>query len=415
MIKTSPKYKLEYRASVDGLRSIAVLAVVFFHFFPRNLKGGFVGVDVFFVISGYLVSGTIFKALEPGEFGILNFYQKRINRLFPAFLFVLTCSLVFAVSTLLSEELKAFSLHLTSGTFFFSNILYFSESGYFDKSSELKSLLHLWSLSLEEQFYFVWPFILILFFKFKNKMKEKFLEISLLLLCLISFIGCAYYSDKNPTFAFFILLTRFWELGLGGLFYLIHNEENNRKLFKKYASLRYDLVGLALLVYSFIAFSSKTVFPGFAALVPVVGTLLLVIAPDDTFTNKWLQHPIAVYIGKISYPLYLWHWPLFSFGYLISGADLSHLSRAFLMGLSFILAIFTHELVEKKSYALAKKIPQLVVVFFLFNVMLGLTGYYIYKSNGLPTRLPQYERNLLSKEAYKQSTYKDQRSKIKVL
>lgn len=273
--------KHKYLPSVDGLRSIAVFSVVVFHFFPKYLKGGYVGVDIFFLISGYLVTGNILKSIENNSFDFIQFYKKRILRLLPALLVVITTCLLFSFFFLFSEELKRLGLHLFSGTFFFSNILYSTEVGYFDKTSELKPFLHLWSLSLEEQFYFIWPLVLVLFTSnsfFKSKTNLKTL---IALISLISFVLCGIYTKNNQSVTFFNLPFRLWELSLGGLVAVLQIQKKIDEVKYEFFFKALSYIGFILIVFSMITYSSKTIFPGYAAIIPILGTFLILISKNE--------------------------------------------------------------------------------------------------------------------------------------
>lgn len=401
--------KNEYMPAIDGLRAVAVLGVVLFHFFPKYVPGGFVGVDVFFVISGYLVTRIILNSLDENVYSVTNFYMKRVARLFPALLLVLFTVVLCSVFSLLGSELEIFGRHLFSGVFFFSNVQYFLEAGYFDKSSESKVLLHLWSLSLEEQFYFIWPFLLSLAIRFKDRLKGHFIFIFIFTLCLISFTLNIYASFTHQSLAFFMLPFRLWELGCGGGLAVLQ-----RSIFideKKYLHIYTPIswAGFLLILYSFFSFSKLTVFPGFAALVPVVGTLcLLASRTDEVGIKEKLRIPFIVYIGKVSYPFYLWHWPIFSLSYIIYGGYLSSFYRILLMILSFVLAVLTYELVEKKVKAKStKRMAALVSM----SLLLGVSGYFLSSVRGWrPLEYQKYDAIAESKASFVESNKEHRKS-----
>jgi peptidoglycan/LPS O-acetylase OafA/YrhL len=202
----------KYRPDIDGLRAVAVLLVVMYHAFPGKFHGGFIGVDIFFVISGFLISSIIFSNLEGGSFSIAGFYNRRIRRIFPALLFVMGCSLAFGWTTLFADEYTQLAKHVAGGAAFVSNILLYRESGYFDNTSDTKPMLHLWSLAIEEQFYIFWPLLL----AFVWKRKWSFLRITAVI-ALLSFVANIYLTQKSPDAAFYWPISRFWELMIGGL------------------------------------------------------------------------------------------------------------------------------------------------------------------------------------------------------
>jgi len=328
-----------YRKEIDGLRAIAVLSVVFYHAFPNSFAGGFIGVDVFFVISGFLISSIVFSNLEQGRFSILSFYDKRIRRIFPALVLVMLASFVFGWFTLLQDEFSKLGEHLVAGAAFVSNFALRRESGYFDSSAELKPMLHLWSLAIEEQFYIFWPLLLALVWKYKLG----FLRVTAVIAAL-SFALNIYLVNVNPSSAFYLPLSRFWELMVGGV--LAYRSIHRRNTVQK-AGHVLAIVGFALLLSGFLLIDRNRLFPGFWALLPCLGAYCIIAAGPDAWLNKYvLSHRLAVWFGVISYPLYLWHWPIFSFARIILG-DPDAMLRLALVGLSIVLAYATYRLVER--------------------------------------------------------------------
>lgn len=291
---------MKYRPDIDGLRALAVLSVVFFHASIPPFSGGFVGVDFFFVISGFLISSIILKDIEKDQFKYKIFWEKRIRRIFPA---ALACLFLTSISTLFilsPTDLVAFGKSLFSNGFFSSNIYFWKSSNYFNEVTEFFPLLHTWSLSIEEQFYLFLPMSLIfLRTAFKNSWNKAFG-----ILVLISFGLCVWGTEVRPVAAFYLLPTRAWELGFGSLlaFYLRKNSPPSGK-----TSEALGLIGLGLLLYSVFSFDKETVFPGVNALVPVLGSVFIILS-EKSFVNKILGTRVFVGIGKISYSLYLWHW-----------------------------------------------------------------------------------------------------------
>lgn len=334
-----------YRADIDGLRALAVLAVVIYHAFPTKLQGGFVGVDIFFVISGYLISTIIFSNLANNTFHFSTFYIRRVKRIFPALALVLSATLIMGWLVLLTDEFKQLNRHISSGTVFVSNFILWGESGYFDSSAEKKPLLHLWSLGIEEQFYIVWPFLAWLSWQYQKRV------LPLLLVSLaLSFALNLYWVSHDTTAAFYSPLTRFWELAAGSLLaYLITQRHLVPNRFTAVQSHIMATVGLGLLLGALLLLDNDQPFPGWRATFPVIGTFLVILAGNQAWLNRHiLSHKVMVWFGLISYPLYLWHWPLFSFAYLID--DKMHDNKTLKITLILIaiaLATLTYRYLEK--------------------------------------------------------------------
>ncbi|WP_165482427.1 acyltransferase family protein [Legionella parisiensis] len=393
----------KYRTDIDGLRAIAVLSVVAFHAFPKWMKGGFVGVDIFFVISGFLISTIILEGLENNRFSFIDFYKKRIKRIFPALVFVLLFCLILGWFALFPQEYKQLGKHVMGGAGFISNFLFWFETGYFDNAAETKPLLHLWSLGIEEQFYIIWPFLI--WFAWKNKLNLFSVTV---LLVLISFLLNVKRVGVDATAAFYSPQTRFWELLCGSLlayitFYNINllsrvgkkidaaltkiiyrnRRESNGALLKNILSFS----GLFIIICSFFTFSKATVFPGAWALIPVLGAFLLV-AGKNSWTNRViLSNRILVWFGLISYPLYLWHWPLLSFVKIMEGGFHHKIYQWVAVGLSIILAWITYTLIERPiRHGLGRGRAKVVFLVSFMSIMAGF-GFYIEKNNGLDFRI----------------------------
>jgi len=291
-----------YRPDVDGLRAIAVLSVLAFHAFPRAAPGGFAGVDVFFVISGFLISGILFEALRAGHFSFIDFYRRRVRRIFPALILVLAASLGLGWMLLLPDEYRLLGKHALAGAGFLSNIALWREAGYFAPAAEVTPLLHLWSLGVEEQYYLVWPLLLAFFAG-----RPRALPWMIVGLAAVSFALNVWLTPRAPSAAFYLPLTRFWELMAGSaLAYHVHYGSPGRRMADAKAA-----AGLALVAAGIALLSAGRAFPGWWALAPVVGSSLLIAAGPAAWINRrLLSNPVMVYIGLISYPLYLWHWPL---------------------------------------------------------------------------------------------------------
>lgn len=329
---------IKYRSDIDGLRAIAIVAVILFHISESLFPSGFAGVDVFFVISGYLISGNIFRELDRGVFSFKTFYARRIRRLYPALLLVLTSCLAFGWFALFKREFKVLGGELLAGTAFFANFKLYAESGYFDQTAQLKPLLHLWSLSLEEQFYFCLPIFLMLWVSLRK---------SAVLLAGLTAIGFAvswWLTFKNASMAFYFP-TRFWELLMGSLLASVELYSSERA-----AKLKSDFVaalGLVLTLAGVSLLSGAENFPGWKALVPTLGTFLLILAGPANRVSKLVGNKLFVAIGLISYPLYLWHWPLLYFGKMgMSGND-ELIHRVIAIVIAVALSVLTYLFVEK--------------------------------------------------------------------
>ncbi len=332
----------KYRPDIDGLRAVAVLAVIAFHAFPSALRGGFVGVDLFFVISGFLISTIIFENLEQGRFSYAEFYVRRIRRIFPALCAVLISCLVFGWFTLMPSEYQQLGKHAFAGSTFVANIALWREAGYFDNTAATKPLLHLWSLGVEEQFYIFWP--LLASFAWKRK-----LGFPALFGCiaLASFGINLLTSDTNPTAAFYSPLSRFWELMIGAAlaWLLLHKPQYAHTTPKIANSL--SITGLALIGVAIATLDQNDVFPGWRALLPTLGAFLVICAGPGAWLNRHvLGSRVAVAIGLISYPLYLWHWPLISFANILDGGFVPDATRFALVAASFVLAALTYRFIE---------------------------------------------------------------------
>ena len=389
--------ELKYKAEIDGLRALAVLAVVLFHVFPGFIPGGFVGVDIFFVISGFLITSHIFERLESNSFDFVEFFSRRIRRLFPALAIVMATALVAGWLFLVADEYAHLSKHLASGVFFILNFILENESGYFDHAAESKPMLHLWSLSVEEQFYIVWPFLLYLVFK--NKINT----IGLIIVCIFaSFFLNIFFIDSDPTKVFFWPFGRFWELMSGSLIawllvyrstnlfaFLLRVDRYCRKFFSK-GNLPEDgfftfnilsVAGILLVSFSILDFNHELSFPGVWAIVPVIGAMLIIIAGDRSRLNQIIfMNPVAVWFGVISYPLYLWHWPILSFLKIING-KLSFIVEISAVLVSIILAWLTYRFIEKpiRQNRLSAKTTLLLLGSMALIAIMGIA---IYQSEG---------------------------------
>ena len=404
---------LKYRPDIDGLRAIAVISVVLFHAFPDSVfKSGFVGVDVFFVISGFLISTIIFRGMnermsgrgEGKPFSFIDFYSRRVRRIFPSLIFCLLTFLVLGWFVLLPDEYSLFGKHTLGASAYVSNLLLWSEAGdYFQTASQTKPLLHLWSLGIEEQFYLIWPLVLFIAYKLN------FNIFTLALMGAIASFGFELHSVKgNPTAAFYSPLLRFWELMAGSLlawlklykgemFTNIANKSGPylsavlQRDSSKSDSVRLcgnilSVVGLALILTAVFALDSKD-FPGYKALLPVMGAVLMIAAGKDAFLNRYvLSNRVMVWFGLISYPLYIWHWPFLSFAWIVGGEMPQLKVRIGCVVLAVIMSAVTYYFVEPRlrwgrygGYKAAGLLSVMVIV--------GVTGFSIMHHYGYPERV----------------------------
>jgi peptidoglycan/LPS O-acetylase OafA/YrhL len=336
----------KYRADIDGLRAIAVVAVVLFHAFPVLAPGGFVGVDIFFVISGFLITSLILDGLHDGSFTAVDFYARRIKRIFPALILVLVCSLVLGWLDMMPHEFRALGAEVVAGSGFWINITFWRDAGYFDLAGIQKPLLHLWSLAIEEQFYLLWPCIIVVAHRFGRRVFPVVVSTTV-----VSLVLSLVMVNVRPAATFYLLPTRGWELLAGAC--LIWIAPRFQAVLVQSASLhrmRIELpsaLGVLLLIASFAFLDASQPFPGWRALPPVVGTMLLLCTGPGTIVNRYvLSHPILVATGLISYPLYLWHWPALSFPNIV-GIDTAE-CRVIAILTALVLASATYLFVERK-------------------------------------------------------------------
>lgn len=390
-----------YRPDIDGLRAVAIIPVVIFHAFPALLPGGFVGVDIFFVISGFLISSIIFKGLQRRNFSFPAFYANRIKRIFPALILVLSCCAVFGWLFLFPGEYAQLGKHILGGATYAENFVLRGEAGYFDTHSFLKPLMHLWSLGIEEQFYLTYPFLLWLIWRLRCN-----LLIVIVPLVLISFSLNVWQVRSDAASAFFLPQTRFWELWAGGILayldifkpHLRSHSGGSWTGLPSYFSKR-DLTSTTGPTFANILSASgvlligvallrvrESSFPGWWALLPVCGASLLILARPAAWINrKILSNRTAVFIGLISYPLYLWHWPILSFARIIRGGKLSPGVSIAAVIASFGLSWATWRFVES-PIRFGRKVWTKTAALALASVLVGFVGYTIHSQDGFQGR-----------------------------
>ena len=371
--------QLDYRPDIDGLRALAVLSVVLFHAFPQYIHGGFVGVDVFFVISGYLITKLILRDLQNNTFSIKRFYARRIRRIFPALGLVLGFGLLVGWVCLNFIEYKQLAKHEAISAIFLINIQFIKEAGYFDNASDTKPMLHLWSLAIEEQFYMCWPLLLLLF-----KRIPKW-TLGLLAILFISSLSYSLYLWWNHDLVrdFYSPLSRFWELLLGGaLAFWLRHQPRAVWSFRPVISW----LSLALILGSVFLLTDKMPFPAYWALLPTLGAAGLILSGMSCPLNQTvLASRPFVALGLISYPLYLWHWPLLSFARIINSQTPSLEVRVILVMVSIWLAWLTYRFVEK-PVRYSNRFPRAVMWLVLWMIAVLLMGHAINRLDGLKFR-----------------------------
>ncbi|GAB6853558.1 acyltransferase family protein [Asaia astilbis] len=323
-----------YRPDLDGLRAVAVSAVLLYHLFPDLMPGGFSGVDIFFVLSGFLITSHLNEELEQGRFSCRGFYARRLRRLVPALVFVLIGTALAGSLILLPGEFASLGLDWAAGASSLSNFLSWGEQGYFDRAAELKPLIHLWSLGVEEQFYIFWPVLLLMTHGTSLTLRRIGL-----MLAIPSFLLSITSALFWPESGFYCPLTRLWEFMAGGL--LITLPLKHRR--------SVGWMGIILIISGFALLRSGWFFPGFTALLPVAGTAFLIAAgPDHAFSRRVLSASPICALGRISYALYLWHWPLIAFTHIVHGTrPLRHSTGMTILVIAFVLAVFTTCYVER--------------------------------------------------------------------
>ena len=361
---------MKYRPEIDGLRALAVVPVILFHAGFELFSGGFVGVDVFFVISGYLITTILIEDLENQRFSLVNFYERRARRILPALFFVMLVCIPFAWMWMLPSQMKDFSQSLVAVSLFASNILFWRESGYFAAAAEEKPLLHTWSLAVEEQYYLLFPIFLILAWRFgKNRVFWM-----IVVMAAISLLLSEWGWRNKATANFYLAPTRAWELFAGSIAAFIVQKQGVQK------DNSLALLGLAAIIFSIFFYDETTPFPSVYALVPVLGVVLLVLYADkETLAAKLLSTKGFVGIGLISYSAYLWHQPLFAFARINSIHQLSVFSMSMLAISSLVIGYFSWKIIEvpfrNKLYIRNNYILVLTILGLLSFATLGYIGH----------------------------------------
>ncbi len=372
----------KYRADIDGLRAIAVLSVLFFHSGIGSFSGGYVGVDIFFVISGYLITSIIVREIERGDFSIVKFYERRFRRILPALTVVVVLSLIFGVLLFDSKQLYDLGQSAVATSIFSSNILFYLESGYFDGPSELKPLLHTWSLAVEEQFYIFFPILLILIAKMGDRKYSKWL----IPLALLSFALCVMGMDFDASGTFYLIPTRAWELLVGSLLAINVFPETRHRYARDFLSI----TGLLMMAFSIFTYTPDTKFPGIAAAIPTIGAALVIYSgiTGKSFIGRFLSLKPIVFIGLISYSLYLWHWPVIVYTKYYSIVELNNFEITIMLCLIFVLSVLSWRYIEspfRKKTIFARRNSLFSFASVVSVIVIGI-GLLMTVTEGLPNR-----------------------------
>ena len=401
---------MKYRSEIDGLRAVAVIPVVLFHAGFQNFSGGYVGVDVFFVISGYLITSIILSELSQNKFTIANFYERRARRILPALFFMMAFCIPLAILLFVPSDLKSFGQSLISVSTFTSNFFFWQESGYFATASEFKPLLHTWSLAVEEQYYILFPVFMMLVWRFGIKV----ITILLSIIFIISFCLMLSYIDRYPSAVFFLLPTRGWELLIGvfASFYLAKFSYPKSRIINEISGI----LGLILIFFAIIFFDENTPFPSFYTLIPTFGTLLIILsAKEGTLTQRFLSNKIFVTTGLISYSAYLYHQPLFAFVRYKYEHDLSTLVLICLCISAFLMGYFSWRFIEKPFRTKTMTSRKFIFNFsFIGLIAFASFGLWLNKTDGM---LKDY--SAIEKDIYRDfslsSKYVEKQMKSKIL
>jgi peptidoglycan/LPS O-acetylase OafA/YrhL len=377
-----------YLPYIDGLRAVAVVLVLIFHAFPKALPGGFIGVDIFFVISGFLITRIILSK----DFSFFGFYARRAQRLFPALAVVLFASLIAGWHLLTPAQLEELGRQVLASVLFVPNWLFWSETGYFDAAAHTKPLLHLWSLGVEEQFYLMGPALLVLAAKYRIRAHWVLLGVTWL-----SLLSLAYFKlmHPSPAFVFYLPFCRAWEISAGGFLALVVFPNRETSI-----STAGVLLGVSVILFGSLHIDGSAGWPNRWTLLVVIGSLLIIyFGAGSKFASRTLGSTPVVFIGKLSYPLYLWHWPILTFLYLRKGTALSSTEASLALVASLLLAAFTYLAIEKplKSHI---RLKYLALSTTSILVLLGLSGLAITLAHGVSSRLPTTLQEAMAYEHY---------------
>ena len=410
--------KISYRPEIDGLRAIAVGIVILYHskislFGHKYFEGGFIGVDIFFVISGYLITSIIFKELiTTGSFNLKYFYERRIRRILPVLLFVMLVSFLFAWMYLLPISFIDFSNSILYSLGFSSNFFFhYSGQEYASPSGLYKPFLHTWSLSVEEQFYIIFPATLLITFKYFRK----YLAHILIIACLIS-LGLAEWTSRNyPSLSFYFLHTRLWELLAGSILAYYEVTRGQRSNFK-ILNLILPLVGLLLIAHSVFFFDDEIFHPSILTLSSIIGVCMIIwFSNKDEFITKILSSKLFVGIGLISYSLYLWHYPIFAFSRVTGFTFENKFGQILSVVIIFILSVASYYLIEKPFRNKKYQFKKLLTILIGFIIFLISISFYVIHEDGIKSRIPKIFQNRLTKSLNREDYYQKENTQKVVL
>ena len=378
-----PTHSIAYRPDIDGFRALAVMAVIIHHAYPAAFRTGYIGVDIFFVISGYLISLIILREMDEGKFTISRFYARRVMRIFPALILVMLATFTTGWFLLFGAEFAQLGKHIAGGAGFIANLVLLSESGYFDTASESKPLLHLWSLGVEEQFYIAWPLLL----WWTHRRHKRYLGVTLSIMLLSMLHNLYLLKTHQDSQDFYSPLSRFWELMSGGILAYIsaHYAAHHRIWHAEWLSL----LGFGAILTGLVVLKGHHAYPGYRALLPVMGTCLLIAGGPGTWINRHIfaNRPM-VWMGLISYPLYLWHWPLLVLLRISEANQASAWQKAGALLLALLLASLTYYGIERplqRQTASCKTVVTRILAMGLMPALL-LLGLVTFSQQGFPER-----------------------------
>ncbi|ECD9440580.1 acyltransferase [Salmonella enterica subsp. salamae] len=378
--KTTSRY---YQPDVDGLRTVAVLLVLFFHAGFTSLSGGFIGVDIFFVISGYLITGILVSSVEKKKFNYITFMLSRVSRLYPTLLAIILLTLAFGFLIYTPGDFKELGITSVYSALSASNFHFMLGAGYFDTSSEINPLLHTWSLAVEQQFYLLWPIVIWLSMKASRKLAIAMIAAS----GIASLIASQYMTHTDPTQNYFMVQYRIFEFAAGGLLFFIPNSKCRNKLL----STLMFIIGISLIIYAAFHFDKNTAFPGINAMLPVIGACLCIIYSKHTPAGYLLRNKIFVSIGLVSYSVYLIHWPLLVFYKYYIFRPLYTFEKISLVIMSLVLAYVSYALIENKFRRInLSGINTMSVSFVAMLVLIVFSSTMIYRNDGFSFRVNEY-------------------------
>lgn len=391
-ITAAERKKRVYRADIDGLRGLAIISVVAFHLRLTPFHGGFIGVDIFFVISGYLIGSLVYRDIAGTKFSIAHFYERRAKRILPALFFVLVFSYIAAFALLSPSELRGFCAEAVATVSSSANFYYWLRSDYFSSGAEFKPLLMTWSLGIEEQFYLVFPLALLLLYRYAKRGLYRWI----VLVTALSFVCSIVWVHVNPSAAFYLLPTRAWELGLGVII-AIYEAQHEWSItnVKSRSANALGWVGLTMIGASAFLYNGRVSFPGAAATLPTLGTACLIMAPGSFVNRRLLSSRPMVFVGLVSYSWYLWHWPLLSFATIVSGGVPSVWISVSIAVVSLAVAVLSYHLIEKPFRRSVSPTTPLLARYAALVVLFAAMPIIGYVERGFPGRAPE----LLSAEA----------------